>query len=149
MNKNHLRFVLMSILQVLIWSCSIIPLACTCGCAGTGEQRLSPSKDSSCKYFKIQVVDRQTGRGVPLVELRTVNNIRYFTDSSGIVAFYEPGLMDREVFFFVESHGYEFPKDGFGFRGIRLKTLRGGSAVIKIDRLNVAERIYRITGQGI
>ncbi len=101
------------------------------------------------KYFKIQVVDRQTGRGVPLVELRTTNSIRYFTDSNGIVAFQEPGLTDREVFFFIESHGYEFPKDGFGFRGTRLKTTAGTSAVIKIDRLNIAERLYRITGQGI
>ncbi|MHC4559345.1 MAG: hypothetical protein ACYTFW_22820, partial [Planctomycetota bacterium] len=57
------------------------------------ERRPSSSRDSSCKYFKIQVEDRQTGRGVPLVELRTVNNIRYFTDSNGIVAFFEPGLM--------------------------------------------------------
>jgi hypothetical protein len=107
------------------------------------------SQDSSNKYFKIQVVDRQTGRGVPLVELRTTNNTRYFTDSNGIVAYYEPGLMNREVFFFVESHGYEFPKDGFGMNGTTLKTSPGDSAVIKIDRLNIAERLYRVTGQGI
>ena len=134
----------------------------------------SVPEDSPSKYFKIQVVDGQTGRGVPLVELRTVSNIRYFTDSNGIVAFYEPGLMDQEVFFFVESHGYEFPKDGFGFRGIRLKTTPGalapapgagvprplvsakrraaaghGPRLIEIDRLNIAERLYRVTGQGI
>jgi len=139
MNKSHLSIVLMTICLVLIWSCSVISL----------EQRPLTNQDSSYKYFKIQVVDRQTGRGVPLVELRTVNNIRYFTDSSGIVAFYEPGLMDRDVFFFVESHGYEFPKDGFGFQGTRLKTSQGENAVIKIDRLNIAERLYRITGQGI
>jgi hypothetical protein len=107
------------------------------------------SVQASGRYFKIQVVDRQTGRGVPLVELRTVSNIKYFTDSNGIVAFYEPGLMDQEVFFFVESHGYEFPKDGFGFRGTRLKTTPGASAAVKIDRLNIAERLYRVTGQGI
>lgn len=101
------------------------------------------------KYFKIQVVDRETGRGVPLVQLRTTSQIRYYTDSNGIVAFHEPGLMDREVFFFVESHGYEFSKDGFGFRGRKLKTTTGGGAVIKIDRLNIAERLYRVTGQGI
>ena len=106
-------------------------------------------QDSQCKYFKIQVVDRQTGRGVPLVQLRTVNNIRCYTDSNGIVAFREPGLMNRDVFFFAESHGYELPKDGFGFHGTRLKTVPGGSAVIKIDRLNIAERLYRVTGQGI
>jgi len=89
------------------------------------------------------------GRGVPLVELRTVNSIRYFTDSNGIVAFYEPGLMDTDVFFFVESHGYEFPKDGFGFRGARLKTSLATSVVIKISRINIAERLYRVTGEGI
>ncbi len=139
MNKSHLWFVLMTICTVFICSGSCIEL----------EQQAFPIQDSSRKYFKIQVVDRQTGRGVPLVELRTTNNIRYFTDSSGIVAFYEPGLMDTEVFFFVESHGYEFPKDGFGFRGTRLKTLREGSVIIKIDRLNIAERLYRVTGQGI
>ncbi len=113
------------------------------------EQQPLTTKDSSNKYFKIQVVDRQTGRGVPLVELRTTNNTRYYTDSNGIVAYYEPGLMDREVFFFVESHGYEFPKDGFGMHGISLKTAPGGSVVIKIGRLNIAERLYRVTGQGI
>lgn len=102
---------------------------------------------SAC--FKIQVVDEQTGRGVPLVELRTVNNIRYLTDSNGVIAFYEPGLMGRDVFFFVESHGYEFQKDGFGFAGKTFHVEAGGSAVLKIKRINIAERLYRITGQGI
>ncbi len=139
MQKNHTKITLTILLVVLISFCSIMSL----------KQRQSASEDLSCKYFKIQVVDRQTGRGVPLVELRTTNNIRYFTDSNGIAAFYEPGLMDREVFFFVESHGYEFPKDGFGFHGTRLKTKSGGSAVIKINRINIAERLYRVTGQGI
>ena len=137
--RNDPTIIYVIILLVLIWPGLVVAL----------EQRPLSTQDFSNKYFKIQVVDRQTGRGVPLVELRTTNQIRYFTDSNGIVAFYEPGLMDREVFFFVESHGYEFPKDGFGYRGTRLKTSPGGSAVIKIDRLNIAERLYRITGQGI
>lgn len=101
------------------------------------------------KYFKITVVDDQTGRGVPLVELRTVNQIRYFTDSNGIVAFHEPGLMKQKVFISVKSHGYEFPKDGFGFRGKALDVTEGGSAVLKIKRINIAERLYRMTGAGI
>jgi hypothetical protein len=150
--KNQLLFVLITIIPALF-----LPDIVAAG------QRSSFAGDSPSEYlgphfadllqngspFKIQVVDRQTGRGVPLVELRTTNNIRYYTDSNGIVAFYEPGLMDREVFFFVESPGYEFPKDGFGMNGTRLKTSPGASAVIKIDRLNVAERLYRVTGQGI
>ncbi len=100
-------------------------------------------------YFTIQVVDRQTGRGVPLVGLKTTNNIRLYTDSHGIVAFLEPGLMDREVFFHIASHGYEYPKDGFGYAGVRLVTTPGKTATIKINRINLAERLYRVTGQGI
>ena len=100
-------------------------------------------------YFQIQVVDGQTGRGVPLVELETVNHLRFVTDSAGRVAFNEPGLAGQTVFFYVRSHGYEFPKDGFGFAGTRLKIEPRGKAVIKVKRLNVAERLYRITGEGI
>jgi len=138
-NKSHLIAVLMMLIPALVPPGLVMAV----------EQGSTSAQDSSNNYFKIQVVDRQTGRGVPLVELRTTNNTRYFTDSNGIVAYYEPGLMDREVFFFVESHGYEFPKDGFGMHGTTLKTSPGGSAVIKIDRLNIAERLYRVTGQGI
>jgi hypothetical protein len=101
------------------------------------------------KYFQITVVDEETGRGVPLVELRTVNQLRYYTDSNGIVAFHEPGLMGQAVFFHVRSHGYEFARDGFGFRGKALDVTEGGSATLKIKRLNIAERLYRVTGAGI
>jgi hypothetical protein len=101
------------------------------------------------EYFTITVVDEQTGRGVPLVELKTVNAIRYFTDSNGVVAFHEPGLMNQTVFFHVKSHGYEFPEDGFGFCGTRLQVTEGGSIRLKIKRINVAERLYRVTGAGI
>src|SRR6266446_1116765 len=100
-------------------------------------------------YFTIEVVDDQTGRGVPLVELRTVNKAAWWTDSNGIVAFDEPGLMDLEVYFQVSSPGYDYPKDGLGNKGVKLKPVRGGSATIKIKRLNIAERLYRVTGQGI
>jgi hypothetical protein len=145
--KNYSRIVLATVLLLL--ASSGRALLSKDQPADSPEPRSTGSGQASGRYFKIQVVDRQTGRGVPLVELRTVSNIRYFTDSNGIVAFYEPGLMDKDVFFFVESHGYEFPKDGFGFRGTRLKTTPGASAAVKIDRLNIAERLYRVTGQGI
>lgn len=108
----------------------------------------APAPDAQ-RYFVITVVDAETGRGVPLVELRTVNDVRHFTDSAGSVAFYEPGLMDRPVFFHVKSDGYEFPKDGFGFRGKALRTTPGTSATLKIKRINIAQRLYRVTGEGI
>jgi hypothetical protein len=103
----------------------------------------------AAEYFTIRVVDEQTGRGVPLVELRTVNDVCFYTDSNGIVAFAEPGLMERDVFFHVRSHGYQFPADGFGYRGKRLRTTPGGSATLALKRLNLAERLYRVTGGGI
>jgi hypothetical protein len=101
------------------------------------------------EYFRITVVDEQTGRGVPLVELETVNHIRHYTDSNGVVAFHEPGLMDQTVFFHVKSHGYEFAPDGFGIRGKALQVKAGGSARLTIKRRNIAERLYRVTGGGI
>jgi hypothetical protein len=107
----------------------------------------NPAVAQDC--FRINLVDEDTGRGVPLVELRTVNHLRYVTDSNGLIAFFEPGLMDREVFFHIESHGYEFPADGFGIRGRKLKTTPGGAATLKIKRINIAERLYRVTGAGI
>jgi hypothetical protein len=101
------------------------------------------------QYFTITVVDEETGRGVPLVELRTVNDVRYYTDSHGVVAFHEPGLMNQRVFFHVKGHGYEFPKDGFGYRGKALDAAEGGSARLTVKRVNLAERLYRVTGGGI
>jgi hypothetical protein len=101
------------------------------------------------KPFAITVVDAQTGRGVPLIELKTVHGVRLVTDSNGVASFREPGLMDQTVFFHVAGHGYEFPKDGFGIRGKKVDVTPGGSATLKIDRVNIAERLYRVTGAGI
>jgi hypothetical protein len=121
-----------------VWLCAVILGVCA-GAVCAAERR----------PFVITVVDEQTGRGVPLVELTTVNHVRFVTDSAGVVAFDEPGMMGRRVFFTVFSHGYEFPKDGLGMRGVALNAEPGGAATIKIKRINIAERLYRVTGQGI
>ncbi len=104
---------------------------------------------SAGEPFGIRVIDSVSGRGVPLVELQTVNNIRFVTDSAGWIAFNEPGLMNSKVFFRVRSHGYQFAKDGFGFAGKALEVRPGGSATLKIKRANIAERLCRLTGGGI
>lgn len=101
------------------------------------------------QYFAIKVVDEETSRGVPLIQLETVNHRKYWTDSNGLVAFHELGLMDQHVFFHVSGHGYEYLKDEFGYQGVKLHTTPGGEAEIEVRRLNLAERLYRITGQGI
>jgi hypothetical protein len=99
--------------------------------------------------FAIQVVDAETGRGVPLIELRTVNEVRLVTDNAGLVAFDDPALLHQTVYLHVSGHGYEFPKDGFGYRGKALKVTPGGSARLEVRRRNVAERLYRVTGAGL
>src|SRR5438309_3949892 len=93
--------------------------------------RAADTLPDPARYFAIQVVDEQTGRGVPMVELKTTSAATYYTDSNGLVAFYEPGLMDSRVWFGVSSHGYEMPADGFGIRGVALDVRPGGSATIK------------------
>src|SRR5437667_10862644 len=112
-------------------------VTCAILCAPARSRAANPAD-----YFAIEVVDEQTGRGVPLAELTTTNQIKCITDSAGLVAFNEPGLMDQKVFFTVTSHGYEFPADGFGFHGIALETKPGGNASLKITRINIAERLY-------
>ncbi len=99
--------------------------------------------------FAIRVVDSQSGRGVPLVQLKTVNDVSYWSDSLGYIALDEPGLVGREVYFHVQSHGYELPADGFGYRGVRLRIEPGGEAIVRVNRRNIAQRLYRVTGEGI
>jgi hypothetical protein len=100
-------------------------------------------------HFVIQIVDDQTGRGVPLVELRTTAAINYYTDSAGVCAINEPELMGHKVWFEISSHGYEYPADGLGSRGAALDVVAGQSTKLRIKRINIAERLYRITGEGI
>lgn len=99
--------------------------------------------------FGIQVVDEASGRGVPLITLTTVNEIAFVTDSAGWVAFDEPGLMNRKVFFSISGPGYERAKDGFGYAGVSLDTRPGASARIEVRRTQPAERLCRLSGQGI
>jgi hypothetical protein len=119
--------------------------------ASEGNLDLTPvqSQVYNQELFKIQVIDAETRRGIPAVELKTTNNIRYYTDSAGYVAFDEPGLMNQTVFFHMYSHGYEVPADMFGNRGQAIDVTPGGSAMLTMNRINIAERLYRVTGQGI
>lgn len=110
--------------------------------------RLVAAADGA-RPFAIRVVDADTGRGVPLVVLKTTNEQSFITDSAGYVAIDGPDLLGRKVYFHVWSHGYEFPKDGFGYRGKALDVQAGGEATLQIRRLNIAERLYRVTGGGI
>ncbi|WP_152049439.1 hypothetical protein [Tautonia marina] len=109
----------------------------------------SPSPAVDERPFAVEVVDAETGRGVPLVELKTVHQMRFLTDSAGIAVIDAPELIGIETYFFVSSHGYEYPSDGFGYRGVRLQVEPGAVARVELPRVNIAERLYRVTGGGI
>jgi hypothetical protein len=101
------------------------------------------------RMFIVQVIDEKTKRGVPLVELSTTAGQQFVTDSNGIIVITSELLMGKEVFFHVRSHGYSFPKDGFGMAGRKLLLAGGKRATLGIRRTQIAERLYRITGMGI
>ncbi len=100
-------------------------------------------------WAEIRVTDAATGRGVPLVELETVHGLRFVTDNAGRIAFQEPGLMGRQLFFTVRVHGYSVPKDGFGIAGVRVTPAAGQVATVRLTRTTVAERLCRLTGEGL
>jgi len=100
-------------------------------------------------YFRIRVIDAATSRGVPLARVTTLAGVSRLTDNAGLIAYHEPGWMNRDTFFFVESPGYEFPADGFGNAGRALDARAGGEAVLALRRRYPAQRLYRVTGAGL
>ena len=99
------------------------------------------------QFFEIRVVDRSTARGIPMVTLTTVDDVRYVTDNAGRIALFEPELEDQTVFFSVRSPGYTMTADGFGIEGVRVRVNAGKAFTVTIDRTNIAERLYRVTGR--
>ena len=108
--------------------------------AVTGSSMANPIP-TPAQRFRIQVADAATGRGVPLIEVRSPSQT-FVTDSAGLVAYHESALMGTTVHFDVSGHGY-------AATSADLLATAGGTATIPITRNNVAERIYRVTGGGI
>ncbi|MDA0285012.1 MAG: hypothetical protein O3B86_16815, partial [Planctomycetota bacterium] len=98
---------------------------------------------------RINIVDEGSGWPVPLVELKTTHNVRFVSDNAGIIAFDLPELMGTKTWFTVEGHGYSLPKDGFGYRGVRLVPRAGETLTVKVQRQLHAKRLGRITGGGL
>lgn len=140
-----------------IWACVMLMVVTAPGAAaaaqaddaGGRKQEVNGERIVISEPFMIKVVDAETGRGIPQVQLKTTNNILYYTDSAGVVAFDEPGLMDQSVFFHLSSDGYDIPADMFGNRGQAVQIEPGGRVTLEMNRINLAERLYRVTGQGI
>ena len=98
---------------------------------------------------RVEVVEKGTGFPVPMVELRTVHQIRFVTDNAGVIALDAPELMGRETWFHLYGNGYEVPKDGFGYRGVRFTPEPGGRRRIEVSRAIRAQRLGRLTGGGL
>lgn len=98
---------------------------------------------------RIEIVEAGSGWPVPLVELRTTHQMQFFSDNAGVIACNAPELMGREVWFDVIGNGYEVPKDGFGYRGVRLKPEPGKTLRVEVKRNIIAKRLGRITGAGL
>ncbi|HRH98693.1 MAG TPA: hypothetical protein PLB55_22305 [Prosthecobacter sp.] len=98
---------------------------------------------------RIEVVEKGSGWPVPLVELRTTHNLSFITDNAGVIAMDALELMGRQTWFTVIGHGYDAPKDGFGFRGVRLTPEPGKTLRVEVVRSILAKRIGRLTGAGL
>lgn len=89
--------------------------------------------------YQVRVVDGATGRGVP--NLAVVTSTRtLFTDSAGRVPYQD--AMGSPVSF--TAYGY-----GYGPTVTTLTPTAGGSGQITVTRNIIAERLYRVTGEGI
>ena len=120
-----------------------VALALCTACVGCALPGASTPRQS-VRPFRITVVDAESGRGVPAVELATTDQRRFFTDSAGVVAFDEVDLMGQPVWLRASSFGYTplVPET-------LLDVQPGGAARIEMRRENVATRLYRSTGSGI
>jgi hypothetical protein len=104
-------------------------------------RRLARGVPAPSEWMTIAVADRATGRGVPLVEVG-IEGRRFVSDSAGLVAIDPLGLEGtRAITLF--SHGYTF--DGPS----EVDVESGGMLRVEATRVNVAARLYRVTGGGI
>jgi hypothetical protein len=101
------------------------------------------------RYFVVRVVDSDTRRGVPLISLKLPNEVVYWTDSAGVIAMDEPSLVSRQVYAEVTGHGYRFTGKTVLGPGVMLRVEPGQTKTLEVERDILAERLYRLTGEGI
>jgi hypothetical protein len=111
-----------------------------------GAGRAASRATGRARLFRIDAIDAATGRGVPLIELRTRDGGSWWTDNQGVVAFDDLASMGRRLRFEIRGDGYR-ALDPSG--SVELEPREGGHAVIGLERLDVAERLYRVTGTGL
>lgn len=129
------------VLITLLLSCLL-----TSSCALPPSGRLPVAVN---RPFFVHVVDDVTGRGVPLVTIEIARSVRYVTDSAGIATLDEPSFAGCDLFAKVSGPGYEFLGETLMGRGQVLHVVPGASQELRVHRTIIAERLYRLTGEGI
>jgi hypothetical protein len=117
-----------------------------CDADDAGSRRLAQRIPGRDELFRIDTIDVATGRGVPRVELRAPGGASWLSDSQGVIAFDDTSALGTRIHFVVSADGYrlEAPE-----QQIALEPVAGGRAVVPLERNQIAERLYRITGAGI
>jgi len=136
---HHRAWLAFSIASLLFWDGGW-------NCGVRAQQPVDQSESTACR---ILIVDDQNGWPVPLVELRTIHQVRLVSDNAGVIALDLPELMGVSTWFHIHGHGYEVPADGFGYRGIRLTPQAGKTEIIKVTRKLPGKRLGRLTGGGL
>ncbi|MEZ5569496.1 MAG: hypothetical protein R3E54_14325 [Halioglobus sp.] len=124
--------------QSLVNVCALLVLSFVAGCSTVRPV-----------YFGLQFIDDETGRGVPLVEISSTNAVTYISDSAGWVAVNPRDFETEMIYFSVRSPGYSPREHIDGFPGIRVSLRAGGRRIVPLQRTSVAQRLYRVTGEGI
>jgi hypothetical protein len=127
--------------------CQMVPLPMLL--SGAAACLAIPAEVGAIAPCRVEVVDKENGWPVPLVELRTTHDVALVTDNAGVVAIDQPELLDREVYFHIAGHGYAPRADGFGYRGVRLTPRAGETLRVEVERSIIAKRLGRLTGAGI
>ncbi len=98
--------------------------------------------------YAVRILDAATKRPIPMVELRTLNEVSWYSDNAGYIAIDEPDFLERDIYFQIASSGYRYSKDAAGRSSITQFVQPGKETVIYLERTNLAERLYRVTGSG-
>ncbi|MES2935390.1 MAG: hypothetical protein V4805_18105 [Pseudomonadota bacterium] len=141
-SPRFLSYPVAEILLLLLTDTSSPPMQCMAphlppiaSVVGTTMPAPDPKLTSQVhKFFKITVVDAQSQLPIAGVQLRTVNKVIHTTDDNGVVAFYEPGAMGRDVWFTPSREGYSVPADFLGSAGYKLHAVEGASVTVNMNK---------------
>jgi hypothetical protein len=99
--------------------------------------------------FVMRIVDAETDRGIPLVNLELENGLKLVSDNEGYIAIIAPDLEGNDARFKLTGHGYTTgQKDFWGAESVICPIIHGQTRTVALKRNQLAHRLYRVTGAG-